>query len=229
MKHVLEIDSVRKSFGFRTILSDVWLRCETGQVIGLLGRNGSGKSTLLKIISGLADAESSFIEIDGVKLGGGFMTRPQISYLNQDNFIPGNFTVRKAIRLSITAKAEADFVNDEMIRGMMNKRMRNISAGERRYLEIAVILASPSKFVLLDEPYNGLSPIIAEKVNAMITKNASGKGIIITDHSYENVLKVSTKLILMRDGITHHLADKTDLVELGYLKAGMLDFFEECQ
>jgi ABC-type lipopolysaccharide export system ATPase subunit len=59
------------------------------------------------------------------------------------------------------------------------------------------VLCSPSKFVLLDEPYNGLSPLMIEKVNALI--NAIRKGILITDHNYENVIAISTKLMLMKE------------------------------
>ena len=62
-KHVLEIDSVQKKFDYKSILSDVYLKCETGEIIGLLGRNGSGKSTLLKIISGILDADFKFVRI----------------------------------------------------------------------------------------------------------------------------------------------------------------------
>jgi ABC-type lipopolysaccharide export system ATPase subunit len=60
------------------------------------------------------------------------------------------------------------------------------------------VLCSPSKFVLLDEPYNGLSLMI-EKVNALIKVNAIRKGILITDHNYENVIAISTKLMLMKE------------------------------
>jgi ABC-type lipopolysaccharide export system ATPase subunit len=61
------------------------------------------------------------------------------------------------------------------------------------------VLCSPSKFVLLDEPYNGLSPLDWKKVNALIKVNAIRKGILITDHNYENVIAISTKLMLMKE------------------------------
>ena len=65
-KHLLEVDSVQKSFDTKSILSDVYLKCETTDIIGLLGRNGSGKSTLLKIIFGIEKADFKFVRIDGV-------------------------------------------------------------------------------------------------------------------------------------------------------------------
>lgn len=65
-KHIFEVDGIQKRFNERVILSDVYLKCETSDIIGLFGRNGSGKSTLLKIIFGLVSAPGKCIRIDGV-------------------------------------------------------------------------------------------------------------------------------------------------------------------
>ncbi|MNR36047.1 Lipopolysaccharide export system ATP-binding protein LptB [compost metagenome] len=97
-----------------------------------------------------------------------------------------------------------------------------MSGGELRYLEIKLLLSNSSKFVLLDEPYNGLSPIVIDKINALIVENSKTKGVVITDHNYENVIKISTKLLLMKEGKMHRLNDKSELIEKGYLREGML-------
>lgn len=220
--HILELDSVQKHFNQKVVLSDVYLKCKTNEIIGLLGRNGSGKSTLLKIIFGILSADNKFVRIDGkVK----FKTKDllnEISYLPQEDFIPGSFLVKKAIQLSIEKQKINDFYRDEMIFPLLEKKINQLSGGELRYLEIKLILSNPSKFVLLDEPYNGLSPIMIDKINQLIIDNSSKKGIIITDHNYENVIKVSTKLILMKDAKAHHLKDKKELIEKGYLIEGMI-------
>lgn len=222
IKHILEIDSVQKYFDQKLILSDVYLKCETGDIIGLLGRNGSGKSTLLKIIFGILEANNKFVRIDGnVKFKTSDLLT-EISYLPQENFIPNSFSVKKVIQLSIEKQNTDDFYNDEMINSLKDKKIYHLSGGELRYLEIKLILSNPSKFVLLDEPYNGLSPIIIDKINQLIVQNSNKKGIIITDHNYENVIKVSDKLILMKDGKAFHLNDKKELIEKGYLKDGMI-------
>ncbi len=65
MSDILEIDSVIKSFDVKQILTDIYLKCQTGDIIGILGRNGTGKSTLLKILFGTLKAENSFIKING--------------------------------------------------------------------------------------------------------------------------------------------------------------------
>lgn len=221
-KNCLEIDSIQKNFGNQSIISDVYLKCETGEIIGILGRNGSGKSTLLKIIFGVIPADFKFIKVNGLA-----QLKPQsmfqdISYLHQDSFIPNSFSVKKAIQLSISKADFHHFYEDEMIQAIQNKKIGHLSGGELRYLEIKLVLSNPSKFVLLDEPYNGLSPLMADKISKLILDNATRKGLIITDHNYQNVISISTKLCLMKNGKLHHLKDKMELVEKGYLNSGML-------
>lgn len=221
-KHILEVDSVQKRFENKSVLSDVYLKCETGEIIGLLGRNGCGKSTLLRIIFGIESADNKFIRIDGVVKNQTSQLLQDISYLHQENFIPNNFSVRKAISLSISRQEKVKFLEDEMIKSIATKNIKQLSGGELRYLEIKLILSNSSKFVLLDEPYNGLSPAMVEKTNELILENSSRKGIIITDHNYEKVINIATKLILMKEGKVNHLKDKMELVDKGYLKEGML-------
>lgn len=220
--HILEADSIQKRFGEKPVVSDVYLKCQTGEIIGLLGRNGSGKSTLLKIIFGIVGADNKFIRIDGVVKQTTSSLLHEVSYLHQDNFIPDSFSVQKAISLSVDRQKLADFYEDEMITSMKNKKVGHLSGGEKRYLEIKLILCSAAKFALLDEPYNGLSPAMVEEINKLIIANSAQKGIIITDHNYTNVIRIATKLILMKDGKAHHLNDKTELIEKGYLLKGML-------
>ncbi|WP_081694206.1 ATP-binding cassette domain-containing protein [Flavobacterium suncheonense] len=222
MKQLLEVDSIQKHFNHKTVLSDVFLRCETGDIIGLLGRNGSGKSTLLKIIFGIVPADYKFIRINGKVKRKTSELLNEISYLPQENFIPKTFSVKKAICLSLAKEERPLFCEDAMIQGILDKKIAHLSGGELRYLEIKLIVSNPSKFVLLDEPYNGLSPVMAEKINVLIRKKSKDKGIIITDHKYHHVMDVSTRLILMANGKTHHIDDTNELIEKGYLKEGMI-------
>ncbi|KFF20352.1 ATP-binding cassette domain-containing protein [Flavobacterium hydatis] len=221
-RHILEIDSIKKSFGDKIILSDVYLQCETNDIIGLLGRNGSGKSTFLKIIFGVISADFKFVRVDGVMKTKTKELMNELSYLSQDNFIPNNFSVKKAIRLSIAKERIDSFCNDEMIKRLTDKNISHLSGGELRYLEIKLVLENSSKFVLLDEPYNGLSPLMIEKVNQLIIMNSSKKGIIISDHNYRNVISISTRLVLIKDGKLNHLKDKNELIEKGYLSSEMI-------
>ncbi len=216
-KHTLEVDSILKTHNNTKIISDVYLKLETNQIIGILGRNGSGKSTLLKIIFGIIAADNKFIKIDGVLKSKNSDLLNEVSYLSQENFIPKHFSVRKAIVLSIESINLLNFLNDDAIKSIIKKKINQLSNGELRYLEIKIILNNSSKFLLLDEPFNGLSPLQIDKIITLLKENSSKKGIIITDHNYQNVVEISTRLMLMKSGKLITVKDKKQLVELGYL------------
>ncbi|MEP6804016.1 MAG: ATP-binding cassette domain-containing protein [Flavobacterium sp.] len=216
-RHILEVDGIQKKYGERVILSDVYLKCETSDIIGLLGRNGSGKSTLLKIIFGVLSAPNKCIRIDSVSKNNQNVLLNDISYLSQEQFIPNHFSVKKAVILSVDKQKLKFFYEDEFIQSISGKRINHLSSGELRYLEIKIVLFNASKIVLLDEPYNGLSPIMVEIVNKLIKTNSYKKGIVITDHNYQSVISISTQLILIKDGKTHYIKEKAELVDKGYL------------
>lgn len=215
-RHILEVDGIRKEFEGKIILSDIYLKCETTEIIGLLGSNGSGKSTLLKIIFGIVSAPNKCIRIDSLSKNNSSTLISEISYLHQEQFLPNYLLVKKAISLSIDKTEITSFCEDKWIVPILKKKISHLSSGELRYLEIKLVLFNSSKFVLLDEPYNGLSPIMIEVINELIKENSFKKGIIITDHNYQNVIKISNKLVLLKDGKTHHLKNKEELIERGY-------------
>lgn len=222
MKHLLEVDSVFKVYDTKTILSDVYLKCETGDIIGILGRNGTGKSTLLKIIYGIISTENKFVRIDYKVRRKAYLYNNEISYLPQNNFIPTYFKVSKAIKLFLDKGKIPDFNKDDFIQKIYSKKIKTLSGGELRYLEIRLILFKESKFVLLDEPFSNISPIFIEKINKLIIKYSKQKGIIITDHNYKNILSISTQLYLLKGSAIRKLKNKEELIKFGYLSEGML-------
>jgi len=222
MKNILEVDSVQKSFDNKIILSDVYLKCETGNIIGILGRNGTGKSTLLKIIFGILGAENKFIRINSKIRKRAYIHKNEIVYLPQDNFIPKSFKVSKAVKLFLDKDKVLELKKDDFIQKIYPKKISQLSSGEQRYLEIMLCLCNNAKFTLLDEPYNGLSPILIKNVNRLILKYSAEKGIILTDHNYRNVLMVANQLYLIKDCATKKLKNEDELIRYGYLKEGML-------
>jgi len=217
MQNRFEADSIRKSFGNQQILTDIYLSCQTGEIIGLLGRNGSGKSTLLKILFGTLHTDYKHIMINGEYLNQPFRKKGLISYLNQDNFIPINMTVRKVIRLYQTQLNEVDLYSDPIISSLLDSKISNLSGGELRYIEIILTLNLNSKFAFLDEPFNGLAPIHIDIVKNVIRNQSKFKGIILTDHDYRNVLDIATKYLVLVDGGLKVLESQDEFVTWGYL------------
>jgi len=215
-KHILEIGGIQKSFSNKLLLSDIYLKIQTGEIIGLLGRNGSGKSTLLKIIFGIIPASGKSIFIDRISKNNSSVLN-QISYLCQNQFIPNHFSIFKTISLSIDKQNVALFCEDDFLKPLLNQKIRDLSFGELRYLEVKLILFSNSKFALLDEPFSGLSPKMIEIVVELIKENALQKGIFITDHNYRNVMDIATDLLLLKDGKLHKINEKAELFQKEYL------------
>jgi len=217
MSNILEIDSVIKSFNERQVLTDIYLKCESGDIIGMLGRNGSGKTTLLKILFGTLAADRKFIRINGKVYNSPYKTRNEICYLPQHEFLPKHLTVDKAVELYLGKASTNFFLNDGILNPLIKNKVSNLSGEELRYLEIKLLLNTDSKFVLLDEPFNGVSPILVQYIKALIIESSKTKGIILTDHDYRNVLDVANRYCLIFDGGIKPIKDKYELVKWGYV------------
>jgi lipopolysaccharide export system ATP-binding protein len=217
MSNLLEVDSIRKSFGDKQVLTDVALKCQPGDIIGLLGRNGTGKSTLLKIIFGTLFTDYKFIRINDEVLTRPFKSKSKIAYLPQDNFLPRNITVNKVVEIYSDDFDQKVFLEDEVLSKVIGTKVGNLSGGESRYLEVKLLLNLDTIFVLLDEPFNGISPLHIELVKNMILDKSIKKGIILTDHDYRNVLDVANKYYLLFDGGLKRVKTKQDLINWGYV------------
>lgn len=216
MSDYLEVDSIRKSFGDNQVLTDISLNCQPGDIIGLLGRSGAGKSTLLKIIFGSLYTDYKFIRVNNEIRNQPYKSKT-ISYLPQENFLPKNITVSKAVEIYSCDFDPKKFLEDEVLSKVCGTRIGNLSGGESRYLEVKLLLNLDSIFVLLDEPFNGISPIHVEMLKAIILKKSLQKGIILTDHDYRNVLDVANKHYLLFDGGLKPIKTKEDLIYWGYV------------
>jgi len=217
MLNKFEADSIRKSFGEKQVLTDIFIMCQTGDIVGLLGRNGSGKSTLLKILYGTLYTDYKHISVNDEILGQPFKKQGIVNFLPQDSFLPKDLTVRKTIQLFDHQLNDSEFLNDNVLSKVLNTKIRNLSGGESRYLEIKLILSTDSQFAFLDEPFNGISPIHIELVKGMIIKHSNKKGIILTDHDYRNVLDVANIYMILFDGGLKILKSKEEFIYWGYL------------
>ncbi|MGE0078138.1 MAG: ATP-binding cassette domain-containing protein [Bacteroidales bacterium] len=209
----LHIDSVIKSFGEKLVLSDVYLSCQKGEIVGLLGRNGSGKSTLLKIIFGSLKADRKFIKVDD-KIAKGINT---INYLPQNNFLPNHITVKAIINLFCCNQNAALVEENKLVTPLLSKKVKQLSGGERRMLEVILITHSIANFILIDEPFNGLTPLYKDQIKEIIKEQSANKGFIITDHDYRNVLDIATRSVLIHDGGIKEISNNEDLKYWGYI------------
>jgi ABC-type multidrug transport system ATPase subunit len=213
----LHVDSVTKSFGIKQVLTDIFISCKKGEIIGLLGKNGTGKSTLLQIIFGSLQADTKFVKIGDKIINGLFDNRKLINYLPQNSFLPNHSKVSRIIALFCNKSNAELIITNELIRPLLDRRIRHLSGGERRLIEIILIIHSDAKYILIDEPYNGIAPIYKEDIKRMIKERSIDKGFIITDHNYRDILDVATRIILLRDGGTKAINRIEELEYWGYV------------
>ncbi len=216
MIHKLEVDSVVLDFGPRRVLSDVYMKFETGKITGLLGKNGNGKTCLMKIIYGQLQPNSKSIRFDESHVADLYKRPDLLLYLPQFNFIPAGLSLKR-----IFSDFSLDFQVFEKFFPEFNSKYTNtiktLSGGQRRIVEIYMVLMSNSKFAMLDEPFSHQSPLVIEKITELIYQAKNNKGILVTDHMYKTIIEISDHLYLLANGKTHLTKSVEDLKFLGYV------------
>ena len=162
-------------------------------------------------------ADGKFIRVDSQLLNSINQKRNLISYLPQESFLPSQLKIRTAIKLFCSASNASKLFSNQLMRPFLNKKTSQLSGGEQRLAEVLLIIHSPAKFILIDEPFNGIAPLYKDELKALITELAINKGFIITDHDHKNIIDISSRIILLFDGGTKEISTKKELMEWGYL------------
>jgi len=222
-REVLEVDSVQYKVGDINLLTDVYLNCSSGEVVGILGRNGSGKSTLLQIILGEKKTYEKNIRINKQTYEEPFKAE-KIAYLPQNSFLPIFLKLKKIIKLFLSSlEAQEAILKEEIIISNLDKKPDQLSGGERKLIEILCIMHLDAPFILLDEPFANLDPLIKDKIVSVLQKFSKlGKGIVIADHDYRNIIKVSDKIMLLKSGYCREIKDLKELESENYLPFGTI-------
>lgn len=212
----LLIDSVQLSFGQNTVLQSAYVTSYKGKVTGVLGRNGTGKSCIFKCIMGGIRPQNKYIRLGSEPKTDYGHIGLRVKYMPQDHFIPGGMTLPKAYEL-YGVDFEGLVAWMEQFDCFRTQKAKMLSGGELRLAELYLVLMSDAEFCILDEPFANIAPVYADKIRALINVQKQYKGIIVTDHVYEEILKVADDLFLLRDGFTHQIHSRDDLVRLGYI------------
>lgn len=223
-KNHLYIDSLAFSYNLHApLLTGVYLECYEGEIVGLLGRNGSGKSTLMKAIFGTLTPKAAFIIINDKRYNKGYLSK-RICYLPQQKFIPNYVSIIELVNLMIKNPGNRNELlnNDEIISKIKYQKVAELSGGEIRYLELMLLLQQNADFYLLDEPFSGVSPHIQTQIQQVILAHSKEKGFIISDHHYNSVLEIATRIVLLQNGGCRKIDSKKDL-ELFYVPEGTFD------
>lgn len=214
----LVVTGLQKTYGKRTVVTNVSLNVSSGEVVGLLGPNGAGKTTSFYMIVGLVPADKGAIELDGQDLTPlPIHRRAQmgLSYLPQEASIFRKLTVEENIKAVLELQQEngkplsKDEINrrldglldDLQITSLRENSALSLSGGERRRVEIARALATNPRFILLDEPFAGIDPIAVIEIQRIVRfLKERGIGVLITDHNVRETLGICDHAYIVNAG-----------------------------
>jgi lipopolysaccharide export system ATP-binding protein len=210
---ILRAENLVKKYKTRTVVNDVSVHVNQGEIVGLLGPNGAGKTTTFYMIVGLIKPNQGQIFLEDQEITPLPMyqrAKRGIGYLAQEASVFRKLTVEENILAVLEMRDYTKQQRKEKVEQLLEEfslqRVRkslgmSLSGGERRRTEIARALAVDPHFVLLDEPFAGVDPIAVEEIQSIVSRLKNKNiGILITDHNVDETLSITDRAYLMVDG-----------------------------
>jgi lipopolysaccharide export system ATP-binding protein len=222
----LRTENLVKRYKTRTVVKEVSVEVNQGEIVGLLGPNGAGKTTTFYMIVGLITPNTGNIYLDDeeiTRLPVYKRAQKGIGYLAQETSVFRKLSVednlRAVLEMSSFSKEEQKSRVESLLDEFGLKKIRKslgiqLSGGERRRTEIARALAIDPKFILLDEPFAGVDPIAVEDIQEIVSKlKQKNIGILITDHNVHETLTITDRAYLLFEGEILKAGTAKDLAE----------------
>ena len=209
MSTLLEVDRINSYYGDSHILFDVSLRVEKHEVVALLGRNGAGKSTTLKSLIGMVRPRSGRVVLDGTSTQGlppHAIAALGLQLVPEERRIFGSLNVEENLLLAgLTAKSrwplERAWATFPRLKERRRSRGTDLSGGEQQMLAIARALVRDPKIILLDEPFEGLAPIIVRDLLATCRALAqAGQTIVVVEQNISAAMSLADRVYIINNG-----------------------------
>lgn len=221
----LKAEKLIKIYKKRTVVENVSIGVEQGEIVGLLGPNGAGKTTTFYMIVGLVKPDGGAVYLNGEDITTSSMHKRSlggIGYLPQEPSVFRKMSVYDniyaALELKYSDKSLIKERTERLIDGFGLQKVRNsmgysLSGGERRRVEIARCMSGEPEVILLDEPFSGIDPISVTDIQNMIfALKEMGIGVLITDHNVRETLKITDRAYIIADGSVLTEGKPTDIV-----------------
>ncbi len=224
--HLLEVKGLSKSYDGREVVKGVDILVKRGEIVGLLGPNGAGKTTTFYMIVGVIAPNRGRIVFDNndiTKLPIHERARFGIGYLSQEASIFRKLTVEENIMAILETLPINKIERRRRLQGLLEElniahlathKAYTLSGGERRRLEITRALVTNPSFILLDEPFSGIDPIVVNEAQEIIKElKEKGLGILLTDHNVRETLSITDRAYLIAEGRILISGSARDLID----------------
>lgn len=212
-EHLLRVEGVIKIYGKRTVVNQVSLEVNRGEVVGLLGRNGAGKTTTFRMVIGLVKPNGGKILFRGdavTKMPIYKRSRKGMGFLPQERSVFQRLTVEENLLAVLETRKDvngdrrdraAQMLAEYGLTRVSSQKAYTLSGGETRRLEICRAMITSPSILMLDEPFSGVDPIAVGELQGFIRSlRDKGIGILLTDHNVRETLHVCDRAYIINDG-----------------------------
>ncbi len=220
--HVLVVEDIHTFIGQFHILQGVTLQVPRGSITVVLGRNGAGKTTTLKSIMGLTPPRNGYIVFDGQPLPGKrpyHIAQMGIGYVPEHRAIFRELSVRENLQIAERQKGNldrhADFIFEVFpdLKKLYHLPAGNLSGGQQQMLAVARALVPDNKLLLIDEPSEGLAPVLIEELMEAIRKLSASTTVLLVEQNFAMASKLADRFVIIDNGYSPIAGEMADLVE----------------
>ncbi len=222
---MLKVDKLNAWYDRSHVVQDLTFHVDAGEVVTLMGRNGAGKTTTLRTIMGLLEKCSGTVSFDGLDV----LKRPAhmrfhagLAYVPEDRRIVAGLTVRENLQLGLIASAAREQTNamiEEIaqtfprLKERLHQEATSLSGGEQQMLAIARAMMVKPKMILLDEPSEGVMPVLVDEMFELFSRMKSqGTTILLVEQNVERALSISDRAYILDQGQIVHEGRAADLL-----------------
>jgi branched-chain amino acid transport system ATP-binding protein len=217
---LLEVSGLHSYYGDSHILFDVSLRVERNEVVALLGRNGAGKSTMLKSLMGVVKPRAGSVRLDGVEIAGmksHAIARAGVQLVHEERRIFGSLSVEENLVLAgLTAPKRWPLARIYEIFPRLQQRRTSrgtdLSGGEQQMLALGRALIRDPKIILLDEPFEGLAPLIVREL-VSVCRRLAGEGhtLVVVEQNLAATMALAQRVYILNNGHLAHEGPADDI------------------
>ncbi|MBJ8029773.1 ABC transporter ATP-binding protein [Bacillus cereus group sp. N21] len=210
---MLKVTNIKKTIDNQVILDNISFTLQKGSIVGLLGRNGAGKTTLLRTLVGILDPDDGTVTYDDMDVHKHPEIKQKVAYVPDSTNILNGYTVKEIVKFykAVYTAFDENYFYELLERfHLPNKRIRSYSKGMKALLAMILAFSAKVEYIILDEPTNGLDPIVKRQILQFLVEEVAEKEItiFISTHHLDEVEKIADTIIILKN---HTIASVTAL------------------